>query len=193
MDSPLRFRYTTYMGETHPASKKIVLEFCTRDLQNLTSLTEAQRIKLIKLVGPRYNPETDIVKMSSEMFETQAQNKRYLGDLVDTLIAEAKNEEDMFEDVPLDFRHHRFKRRAEFPERWKLNQERMERLEEGRQKRLVGERQREEEGRVVVGSQIIDEAMQALPVRDESKVLLEAQQGRRGKLVKGRGKQRALR
>ena len=193
MDSPLRFRYTTYMGETHPASKKIVLEFCTRDLQNLTSLTEAQRIKLIKLVGPRYNPETDIVKMSSEMFETQAQNKRYLGDLVDTLIAEAKNKEDMFEDVPLDFRHHRFKRRAEFPEGWKLNQERMERLEEGRQKRLVGERQREEEGRVVVGSQIIEEAMQALPVRDESKVLLEAQHGRRGKLVKGRGKQRALR
>ena len=193
MDSPLRFRYTNYMGETHPASKKIVLEFCTRDLQNLTSLTEAQRIKLIKLVGPRYNPETDIVKMSSEMFETQAQNKRYLGDLVDTLIAEAKNEEDMFEDVPLDFRHHRFKRRAEFPEGWKLNQERMERLEEGRQKRLVGERQREEEGRVVVGSQIIEEAMQALPVRDESKVLLELQQGRRGKLVKGRGKQRALR
>ena len=193
MDSPLRFRYTNYMGETHPASKKIVLEFCTRDLQNLTSLTEAQRIKLIKLVGPRYNPETDIVKMSSEMFETQAQNKRYLGDLVDTLIAEAKNEEDMFEDVPLDFRHHRFKRRAKFPEGWKLNQERMERLEEGRQKRLVGERQREEEGRVVVGSQIIEEAMQALPVRDESKVLLELQQGRRGKLVKGRGKQRALR
>ena len=193
MDSPLRFRYTTYMGETPPASKKIVLEFCTRDLQNLTSLTEAQRIKLIKLVGPRYNPETDIVKMSSEMFETQAQNKRYLGDLVDTLIAEAKNEEDMFEDVPLDFRHHRFKRRAEFPEGWKLNQERMERLEEGRQKRLVRERQREEQGRLVVGSQIIEEAMQALPVRDESKVLLEAQQGRRGKLVKGRGKQKALR
>lgn len=69
----------------------------------------------------------------------------------------------------------------------------MERLEEGRQKRLVGERQREEEGRVVVGSQIIEEAMQALPVRDESKLLLELQQGRRGKLAKGRGKQRALR
>ena len=181
------------MGETHPAAKKIVVEFCTRDLQNLTSLTEPQRIKLIKLVGPRYNPETDIVKMSSEMFETQAQNKRYLGDLVDTLIAEAKNEEDMFEDVPLDFRHHKFKRRVEFPERWKLSAERRESLEEARQKRLVTERQREEEGKVVVGSQIIEEAMQALPVSDESKVLLEAQQGKRGKLAKGKGRQRLLR
>jgi small subunit ribosomal protein S35 len=173
------------MGENHPGSNKIVLEFCTRDLQNQTSLTETQRIKLIKLVGPRYNPETDIVKMSSEMFETQAQNKRYLGDLVDTLLAEAKNEEDMFEDVPLDFRHHKFKRRVEFPEEWKLNQERMALLEDGRQNREAVARKREEEGRIVIGSQIIEEAMQALPVRD---VALEAQRGRGGMLGKGKGK-----
>lgn len=178
LDEPLRFRYTTYMGETHPAAKKIVLEFCTRDLP---SLTEPQRIKLIKMVGPRYNPETDIVKMSSEMFETQAQNKRYLGDLVDTLLAEAKDESDTFEDVPLDFRHHKFKRRAVFPEGWKLSQERREQLEGERQRRVLEEGKREEEGRLVVGAAIIEEAMRALPVRDESRVLLEAQQGRRGK------------
>ncbi|KAL2045788.1 hypothetical protein N7G274_002219 [Stereocaulon virgatum] len=190
-DQPLRFRYTTYMGENHPGSNKIVLEFCTRDLQNLTSITEPQRIKLIKLVGPRYNPETDIVKMSSEMFETQAQNKRYLGDLVDTLLAEAKNEEDMFEDVPLDFRHHKFKRRAEFPEEWKLNKERMALLEEKRQNREEVARNREEEGKIVIGSQIIEEAMQALPVRDMGRESLEAQRGMGGKL--GKGRLRALR
>lgn len=38
------------------------------------------------------------------MFGTQAQNKRYLGDLVDTLLAEAKNSAEMFLDVPLDFK-----------------------------------------------------------------------------------------
>ena len=103
------------MGENHPASKKIVLEFCTADLP----LEPAQRIKFIKLVGVRYNPQKDLVKMSSEMFETQAQNKRYLGDLVDTLIAEARNTTDTFEDVPLDFRHHKFKQKLEFPEAWK--------------------------------------------------------------------------
>ena len=86
-DEPLRFRYTTYLGEQHPAEKKVVLEFCTRDLPDLT---DGQREKLIKLVGVRYNPQTDIVKMSSEMFDTQAQNKRYLGDLVDTLMKEAR-------------------------------------------------------------------------------------------------------
>jgi small subunit ribosomal protein S35 len=83
----LRFRYTTYMGEEHPAEKKVVLEFCPNDMPDLTPV---QLSKLKRLVGVRYNPNTDIVKMSCEMFESQAQNKRYLGDLVDTLLREAR-------------------------------------------------------------------------------------------------------
>lgn len=74
------------MGEEHPAEKKVVVEFCPQDMP----LTKPQQLKLKKLAGVRYNPETDIIKMSSEMFETQAQNKRYLGDLVDTLVKEAQ-------------------------------------------------------------------------------------------------------
>lgn len=83
----MRFRYTTYMGEHHPAEKKVVLEFSPADMPNLTPV---QRDKLKKLVGVRYNPEADTVRMSCEMYETQAQNKRYLGDLVDTLLKEAR-------------------------------------------------------------------------------------------------------
>ena len=169
------------MGETHPGSKKIVVEFCTRDLR---ALTEQQRIKLVKLVGPRYDPETDIVKMGSEMFETAAQNKRYLGDVVDTLIEEAKDGTDTFEDVPLDFRHHKFKPRVEFPEGWKLTREKKTRLEEDRKLRLEREREREVQGKLVEGARVVEEAMKRLPVRDESRVLLEAQQGRL--LKKGR-------
>jgi small subunit ribosomal protein S35 len=75
------------MGEHHPAEKKVVLEFSPADMPNLTPI---QRDKLKKLVGVRYNPEADIVRMSCEMYETQAQNKRYLGDLVDTLLKEAR-------------------------------------------------------------------------------------------------------
>ncbi len=86
LDMPLRFRYTSYMGEFHPAERKVVVEFCPSDLE----LSEIQQLKLKKLVGPRYNPETGIVRMSCEMFEHQAQNKRYLGDLVEKLIVEAK-------------------------------------------------------------------------------------------------------
>ena len=75
------------MGEQHPAEKKVVLEFTPADMPDLTNI---QRNKLRKLAGVRWNPEEDIVKMSCEMFETQAQNKRYLGDLVDKLLEEAK-------------------------------------------------------------------------------------------------------
>lgn len=83
----LRFRYTTYMGEFHPADRKVVVEFCPKDLPGLT---EAQQLKLKKLAGPRYNPEKDIIKMSCERFEHQAQNKRYLGDMVDKMVETAK-------------------------------------------------------------------------------------------------------
>lgn len=82
----LRFRYTTYMGENHPAEKKVVVEFCPEDLP----LTEAQQLKLKKLAGTRYNGGTGIVKMSCEMFEEPAQNKRYLLDLVKKLVEEAR-------------------------------------------------------------------------------------------------------
>jgi small subunit ribosomal protein S35 len=83
---PLRFRYTTYFGEDHPAESKVVLEFSPLDI----ALEDVERNKLIKIVGSRYNPETRIVKMSCEMFEHQAQNKRYLSDTLDKLLKEAK-------------------------------------------------------------------------------------------------------
>lgn len=133
--TPLRFRYTTYMGEHHPAAKKVVVEFTTRELAAASSLSESQRIKLIKLVGVRYNPEKDLVKMSCEKFENAAQNKRYLGDLVSKIIAEAKDETDMFEDVPLDFRHHKPRKVHTFPENWKVNnQEGFKKLSEARER-----------------------------------------------------------
>jgi small subunit ribosomal protein S35 len=75
------------MGEFHPADRKVVVEFSPNDLADLT---EAQRLKLMKLAGPRYNPEKGIIKMSCERFEHQAQNKRYLGDLIAKMIAAAK-------------------------------------------------------------------------------------------------------
>jgi small subunit ribosomal protein S35 len=156
------------MGEAHPAAKKVVVQFCTRDLR---SLTEPQRIKLIKLAGVRYNPDTDVVKMSCEKFEEPAQNKRYLGDMVERLIKEAQNEEDMFEDVPLDFRHHKPKRRLVYPEGWKLREENVRRLLEARREvRLL------EEGKPVVdGAEIVEEYVRMAPI-GESGLLGQTEQ-----------------
>lgn len=150
------------MGETHPAETKVVLEFCTRDLPDLT---EAQRIKMIKLVGVRYNPETDVVKMSCEMFETQAQNKRYLGDLVDTLMTEARDPTDMFEDVPVDFRHHRYKPKIDFPEQWKLTGERKTQLQANWRRRALADKEREKEGTLVDGMEVIQRVLEAAMAR----------------------------
>ena len=74
------------MGEFHPAESKVVVQFCPSDL----NLTPVQESKLKKLAGPRYNPETEVIKMSCESFDHQAQNKRYLLDLVNKLIAAGK-------------------------------------------------------------------------------------------------------
>jgi len=75
------------MGEFHPSDRKVVVEFSPSDLADLT---EVQRSKLMKLAGARYNPSTDIIKMSCERFEHQAQNKRYLADMVNKMIETAK-------------------------------------------------------------------------------------------------------
>ncbi|KAI0430685.1 mitochondrial ribosomal subunit protein-domain-containing protein [Xylaria sp. FL1042] len=149
---PLRFRYTSYMGEFHPAEKKVVVEFSPSDMP----LDEAQKQKLRKLLGARLNPETDIAKMSCEQFEHPAQNKRYLGDLVNKLVAQAKDPTDMFEDVPLDTRHHTFKVKPKFPKEWRMTEDRRQFLEDTRQKALLLDQKKEEEGSLVNGTERIN-------------------------------------
>jgi small subunit ribosomal protein S35 len=156
LDSPLRFRYTTYMGESHPAQKKVVVEFCIKDVPGLS---QQHQDKLIKLVGVRYNPDKDVVRMSCEKFPEAAQNKRYLGDLVAKLVAEAKDEKETLADVPFDFRHHKPKRVAKFPEEWKLKPERVQELVAARQEAmLLGE------GRTIVdGATLVEEYVAVIP------------------------------
>ncbi|KAK4042615.1 mitochondrial ribosomal subunit protein-domain-containing protein [Parachaetomium inaequale] len=172
----LRFRYTTYMGEFHPADRKVVVEFCPRDIPGLT---EAQQLKLKKLAGARYNPEKDIVKMSSERFEHQAQNKRYLGDLVDKMIATAKDPTDMFEDVPLDTRHHTFKPKIKFPKEWYLTEERKKELEAQRKQALLLDEGKRTEGLMIDGVQTIQKAL--LTAKVEEPVVLTRVRSTRGR------------
>ncbi|EER45481.1 37S ribosomal protein Rsm24 [Histoplasma capsulatum H143] len=155
----LRFRYTTYMGETHPAETKVVVEFCSKDLVP-NYLTEEQRITLLKLIGPRYNPEQDLIRMSAENHPTRAQNKRYLGDLVENLIKEAK-EGDSFADVPLDLRHHKPKPKFNFPKDWAMTEERRQQLEEKRQERMrLTEAKRPT---VIDGNEVVRRAINSIP------------------------------
>lgn len=173
---PLRWRYTTYFGEPHPASRKVMVEFKVQDLEH-QRLNKKHLDKLRKLVGARYNPETDKVKMSCESFETQAQNKRFLGDTIEKLIAEAKDPNaDSFEDVPLDVRHHKFKKVFTFPEDWKLTPERRAELEERRRLLLLEEGKRVEENRIVSGAAAIEHERQLRLKKVEEPVMADARQ-----------------
>ncbi|KAF2488523.1 hypothetical protein BU16DRAFT_473929 [Lophium mytilinum] len=153
---PLRFRYTTYLGEEHPAAKKVVVEFCTSDMPGLTQL---QTDKLIKLAGPRYNPSTNIVKMSCEMFGTQAQNKRYLRETVNNLVKEARDGKDTFIDVPFDFRHHKPKARFEFPKEWILTPERKQYLESKRLQQLELDSGLKQSGNLLDGAKLVERVL----------------------------------
>jgi small subunit ribosomal protein S35 len=146
------------MGEQHPAEPKVVMELASQDLTP-KYLTEAQRQTFLKLAGTRYNPQTDIVRMSSEKYGSRAQNKRYLADLVNSLIKEAK-EGDSFADIPLDLRHHKPKVRLQFPESWNMTEARREQLAARRRERLTAEETREA---LVDGNNVISDAIKVLP------------------------------
>ncbi|KAK2768636.1 28S ribosomal protein S35, mitochondrial [Arachnomyces sp. PD_36] len=179
-DRILRFRYTNYMGESHPAETKVVVEFCSKDLTP-KYLTEEQRVTLLKLVGTRYDPSKDIIRMSTEKFPSRAQNKRYLGDQVDTLITEAK-EGDSFKDVPLDLRHHKKKPKPKFPESWALTEERKKQLLANREQMRIAQ---EERPAIVDGNEIIQEAILKIPAL--STVLVGAGEVSKKERLAGKG------
>ncbi|KAI5922706.1 mitochondrial ribosomal subunit protein-domain-containing protein [Camillea tinctor] len=153
MEEPLRFRYTTYMGEFHPAENKVVVEFSPSDMP----LDDDQRLKLAKLLGPRFNPYTGVAKMSCEQFEHQAQNKRYLGDLVNKLLEQAKDPTDMFKDLPLDTRHTKIKTKPHFPVEWRMSEERKQFLAQAREASLLIDQQKEKENKIIDGAQSIQQ------------------------------------
>ncbi|RDI89941.1 hypothetical protein Vi05172_g377 [Venturia inaequalis] len=186
-NQPLRFRYTTYFGAQHPADKKVVVEFAPNDIPDLT---DVQRMKMIKLAGVRYNPSTGLVKMASESMETQAQNKRYLGDLITKLIKESKDPKDTFEDIPVDFRHHKPKAFHKMPEGWKLTPERKRELEEKKRKALEADT-----GKLVDGNAAITEALKRLGMAQlqQSRSAAAAGQGQRVPVMAGRAGRPAVR
>jgi small subunit ribosomal protein S35 len=146
------------MGEQHPAEPKVVVELASQDLTP-TYLTEAQRQTFLKLAGTRYNPQTDVIRMSSEKFGSRAQNKRYLLDVVNSMIKEAK-EGDSFADVPLDLRHHKPKTRLQFPESWNMTEARRNQLAARRKERLSAEESR---AALVDGNSVVSQAIKTLP------------------------------
>lgn len=173
--TPFRFRYTSYLGEKHPATNKVVVEFSANDM----TLSPVQRSKLIKLAGPRFNPDTTLIKMSCELFDTLPQNKRFLGDSISKLLAAAKDPTDTFEDVPFDFRHHKPKVRHEFPKEWALTEERKKYLAEKREKEQRLDYEKLHNGELLDGQKIIATALPFTYPTEEPVMIAAAQKSNR--------------
>ncbi|CAG8498419.1 8608_t:CDS:2 [Ambispora leptoticha] len=128
----LRFQREYLIGEKSPIKKKVKLTFSLSDLITHANLTPAQAHKFVLLCGTHYSPPKSTTKFNKdefpyrgelkfvcEKFPYHAQNKKYLSDLLDRLIKEAKEETDTFEDIPIDLRHVK-KRKPKlcYPKEW---------------------------------------------------------------------------
>lgn len=145
----------------------------------MPNLTPLQKDKLIKLAGPRYNPDKDVIKMSCELYDTQQQNKRFLGDTISKLLAEARDGKDTFADVPFDFRHHKPRVRHEWPQEWNLTPERKQYLEEKRQTALRLDGERLNNGSLVDGQKIIENSLPFMTPAVEEPVMVGGPKGKR--------------
>ncbi|KAI8342815.1 mitochondrial ribosomal subunit protein-domain-containing protein [Chlamydoabsidia padenii] len=108
----IKYKTYTYCGEGHPVERKVVLSVKVSDLK----LTSEQRHKFLLLAGPRYHVDTDELIMSSEKFPKATQNKKYVGDLLQSLLKEAKDDKDTFADIPLNLPQP--KKKLVFPKEW---------------------------------------------------------------------------
>lgn len=102
-DQVLQVRYTSYLGEDHPAERKVVVKSNFEAFAKSEGLLKPQKHKLKLLLGKRYNQIEQTIHMSCEKFQYPAQNLKYLLVKLQQLVAESKSGED-FSDVPLDTR-----------------------------------------------------------------------------------------
>lgn len=111
----LKVRYTKYLGESHPAEKKVVIKAKFEEFAREAGLNEIEQHKLKLLLAKRYNPITNEIHLSLERFKYPTQNLKSLLTILDSLIKEAKTVRKGDEDystLPLDTRA--YKRKLEF-------------------------------------------------------------------------------
>lgn len=90
----INLRTVYELGEPdHPGSRKAVITFSIDDLINhagkpLVSKKAQHKFKL--LLGQRWNPDDNSVKISCDDFPTFNMNAKWCSDVLDKLIAEAK-------------------------------------------------------------------------------------------------------
>jgi small subunit ribosomal protein S35 len=73
----------------------------------------------------------------------------------------------MFEDVPLDTRHHKFKVKPRFPVEWRMTEERRQELEDTREKSRLLDEQKAGQGLLMDGAERIETYFSGAPKEPE--------------------------
>lgn len=99
--APVTYKFTRFIGESHPGERKVVLKLNLQDLK--LSAAAEHKFKLIS--GSRYDHQTGVFLMSCDRYLEPAQNASFLSDVLDDLIHESNSSPEEFADLPLDKRH----------------------------------------------------------------------------------------
>jgi len=113
-DHLIAMRQVMYQDDPqHPLSRKAILIVPVSD-QLLPSAPE--RHMLCLLAGSRYNVVHNVIKIACDRFPSHLMNVKWCSDTLDKLLAESKNANPTFVDLPLDDRSTlaRKRRRREF-------------------------------------------------------------------------------
>ncbi|GMM29772.1 mitochondrial 37S ribosomal protein [Martiniozyma asiatica (nom. inval.)] len=94
------FKFTQFLGESHPAERKVVMTINVNKLD----LNDAEKHKLRLIAGARLNRNDEVV-ISCDKFAEPAQNKSWLQSVLSDLIKESKSDAKSLAEVPLDKRH----------------------------------------------------------------------------------------
>lgn len=124
--------------------------------------------------------------MSCESSTVPRENKEYLLGLVSKLVTEARDSTDDFADIPLDLRHHKWKKQIKFPLAWRYNTERKYELLEIRAEVEADAEQRQLNGLEVDGVERVQQALLNAPEPVAAAEMVMAGSGKGAKKLKGK-------
>lgn len=78
------------VGEEHPANKKAKCRVFLRALGRKHGLSDRGLERIAEICGPRYDPKTGIVTLTSERYLERESNRRHILGMIDDLVEEGK-------------------------------------------------------------------------------------------------------
>lgn len=94
----------------------------------------------------------------------------------------------MFEDVPLDTRHHVVREKPRFPKEWRIDAQRQAALDNARREATLLEAAKIESGQLLDGDTIVRNALEAKELHTDTVNLLVAAGKQSGQATKAKGR-----